>query len=359
MKILDRYIIREFLKVFAICVLGFLFIFLLVEATERIKDYAKYNPGPGVMLTYFLVQVPAYLVFVVPLGILMGGMLSLLTMARNSEVIAMQANGIDALAMARPVLLVGLIASASLFMLNETLIPRANRAGERILNQIRGVRDSTLVKKDQIWMRSPGSITHIGRFVVASRSLEHITVVSWDENYNFTERLFADKAVWRDNRWIFYGINKTSRLEDGRFTVQVIPSQTGPLTKPPKEFGRVEKPTKEMNLYQLSNYIKALDEEGLLPTRQLVDWHAKLAFPFVCLIMAGLSVPFAVKVSPRGGGASIGLGISVLVAFGYWVVNSTFVALGHGGFVPPIMAAWGANTIFGLLAASLLLQAGT
>ena len=339
--------------------MGFLFIFLLVEATERIKDYAKYNPGSLLMFKYFLVKIPAYLVFVVPLGILMGGMLSLLTMARNSEVIAMQANGIDALAIARPVLLVGLIASASLFILNETLIPWANRAGERILNEIRGVSDSTLIKKDQIWLRSPRSITRIGKFVAKTQSLEHITVIYWDQNYNFIERLFADKAVWSDNHWIFFGINKTVRLNDGRFTVQVIPSEIGPLTKPPSEFHRVEKAAKEMNLSQLSDYIRVLVNEGLIPTRQLVDWHAKLAFPFVCLIMAGLSVPFAIKVSPRGGGVSVGLGISVLVAFAYWVVNTTFIALGHGGFIPPIMAAWGANTIFGLLATSLLLQAGT
>ncbi len=357
MKLLDRYIIREFLKIFAICVMGFLLVFLLVEATERIKDYAKYNPSSWVMLKYFLVKMPAYLFFVIPLGILMGGMLSLLTMARNSEIIAMQANGIDALAIARPVLLIGLVGSAGMFLLNETMIPWANRTSERMLNEIRGVRD--LIQKDQIWIRSPRSITHIRKCGEAARTLEHITIVSWDQDYGFTERIYADKAMWRENHWMFYGVNRTVRSPAGSFVVQLIPSQVGPLTKTPPEFGRVERLAKEMNLTQLSEYIQTLEQEGHLATRHLVDWHAKLAFPLVCLIMAGLSVPFAIKASPRGGGVSIGLGISIVVAFGYWVVNTTFVAMGHGGLVPPIMAAWGANTIFGLLSTTLLLQAGT
>ncbi|MEW6350186.1 MAG: LPS export ABC transporter permease LptG [Thermodesulfobacteriota bacterium] len=357
MRVLDRYIIREFLKIFAICVMGFLLVFVLVEATERIKDYAKYNPSSWVMLTYFLVKMPAYLFFVIPLGILMGGMLSLLTMARNSEIIAMQANGVDALAIARPVLLIGLVGSVGMFVLNETMIPWANRTSELMLNEIRGVRD--LIRKDQIWIRSPRSITHIGKCGEGAKTLEHVTIVSWDEEYRFTERLYADKAVWRGNHWVFYGVNRTARVPAGRFVVQMIPSRVGPLGRTPADFGRVEQLAKEMNLTQLSQYLRTLEEEGHLPTRHLVDWHTKLAFPMVCLIMAGLSVPFAIKVSPRGGGVSIGLALSVLVAFGYWVVNTTFVAMGHGGFVPPIMAAWGANTIFGLLATTLLLQAGT
>ncbi|MCL4552541.1 MAG: LptF/LptG family permease, partial [Candidatus Marsarchaeota archaeon] len=106
-------------------------------------------------------------------------------------------------------------------------------------------------------------------------------------------------------------------------------------------------------------YIDKLSEEGQAPTRYLVDWHDKISFPLICLIMAALSVPFAVKVSPRGGGVAMGLALSLLVAFSYWILHSMFIALGHGAYIPPIMAAWAADLIFGLTATILLLQAGT
>ncbi|MBI5249676.1 MAG: LptF/LptG family permease, partial [Desulfomonile tiedjei] len=111
MRIIDRYITFEFLKVFTLCVLGFVLVSLLVEATDKIKFYFEHNPSGWLMAKYFLVKLPGYLFFTVPLGILMGGMLSLLMMARHSEIIAMQANGIDALSIARPVATIGLVAA--------------------------------------------------------------------------------------------------------------------------------------------------------------------------------------------------------------------------------------------------------
>ena len=109
-------------------------VFLLVELTDKMKYYFQYNPSGWLMMKYFLVKLPGYLFFAIPLGILMGGMLSLLLMARHSEIIAMQANGIDALSVARPVLLIGSAASLIMFVANETIIPWSNSYSEHIQN---------------------------------------------------------------------------------------------------------------------------------------------------------------------------------------------------------------------------------
>ncbi len=77
-------------------------------------------------------ELPGYSIFAIPLAILMGGMLSLLLMARHSEIIAMQANGIYALSVARPVLLIGSVASLIMFVANETVIPWSNSYSEHI-----------------------------------------------------------------------------------------------------------------------------------------------------------------------------------------------------------------------------------
>jgi len=141
--------------------------------------------------------------------------------------------------------------------------------------------------------------------------------------------------------------------------VESPPSMIGPLKKTPEDFDKIEISTKEMNMAQLGAYIDRITEEGQIPTRYVVDWHDKVAFPLVCLIMSALSVPFSIRVSPRGGGIAVGLALSLVVAFSYWIAHTLFIALGHGGYIPPVAAAWGANVIFGLGAAILLLQAGT
>lgn len=360
MKILDRYIIGEFLKVFALCLMGFILVMLLVELTDKIKYYFEFNPPGALMAKYFLVKIPGYLFFVIPLAILLGGMLSLFMMARRYEIIAMQANGVDALAIARPLLLAGLVGSGLMFAANETIIPWSNRYSEYVQEvEIAGRPDRTFFKRDQIWMRSPNSITHIRNFVTSNQTLERIDIVKWDENFQFTERIYADKAKWWHDHWVFYGVNITRVLPDGNFSVENVPSMVGPLDKPPDDFGRVERLANEMNLTELSAYMAKIAEEGQEPIRYEVDWHDKIAFPMVCLIMATLSVPFAIRAGPGAGGMALGLGLSIVVAFGFWIVHTMFIALGHGGYLPPIAAAWGANVIFGLSALMLLLHAGT
>jgi len=360
LKILDRYIIREFLKVFFICLMVFVFVFLLIEITDKIKYYFQFNPPGFLMFKYFLVKIPGYLFFTLPMAILLGGMLSLLTMAKHSELIAMQAGGIDAISIARPVILVGLIGSAVMFLANETIIPWSNRYSEYIQNvEISGRKETTFVRFDQMWLKAPDSITHIRKYDKPNHTLAKVSVIRWDNDFNFVERLFADKARWWKDQWIFYGVNRITKTQDGRFIVDTIPSMKGPLDKTPEDFEKGETPTKEMNLTQLGELIERLTSEGQTPTRYLVDWHDKIAFPFVCLIMAALSVPFAVRVGPRGGGVAIGLAGSLVIAFSYWILHTMFMALGHGGYIPPVAAAWAANTLFGLAAGIMLLNAST
>ena len=61
LTILDRYIGKEFLKVFALCVMGFILVFLFVEITDKIKYYFQHNPSGWLMTKYFLVKTPGYL----------------------------------------------------------------------------------------------------------------------------------------------------------------------------------------------------------------------------------------------------------------------------------------------------------
>ncbi len=194
-KIIDRYIMTEFLKVFGICVMGFVLVLLLVEITDKIKYYFEYNPPGWLMFKYFLVKIPGYMFYAIPMGILMGGMMSLLMMARHSEIIAMQANGIDALDVARPVLLVGMAASVIMLLADETVIPWSNRYSEYIQNvEIAGKPDTALFKSDEIWMRSPDSIIHVGKFDKSTFTLEQLTIVTWDRELCLFQAYFRGQS---------------------------------------------------------------------------------------------------------------------------------------------------------------------
>ena len=83
-----------------------------------------------------------------------------------------------------------------------------------------------------------------------------------------------------------------------------------------------------------------------------VDLYTKLSFPLVSLIVVLIGIPFAFSMGKRG--ALVGLGLSMAIVVIYWVALSVFRSLGSAELLSPLLAAWGANLIFGLMGLYLL-----
>ena len=108
---------------------------------------------------------------------------------------------------------------------------------------------------------------------------------------------------------------------------------------------------------QLRAYIQELRASGYNVLEHEVGLQRKIAFPFVTLVMTLIAVPFAVTTGRRG--AMYGIGVGIVLALVYWTMLSVFAALGEGGMIGPILAAWAPNLIFGAAAAYLLLTVRT
>ena len=81
----------------------------------------------------------------------------------------------------------------------------------------------------------------------------------------------------------------------------------------------------------------------------MVELQRKVAFPLVTLVMTLLAVPFAVTTGRRG--ALYGIGVGIVLAIVYWLTLSVFGAMGAGGLIAPMLAAWAPNILFGAAAA--------
>jgi lipopolysaccharide export LptBFGC system permease protein LptF len=112
-----------------------------------------------------------------------------------------------------------------------------------------------------------------------------------------------------------------------------------------------------MTYGELRYYIQELRASGFNVTKHEVALHRKIAFPWVTVIMTLIAIPFAVTTGRRG--ALYGIGIGVALALGYWVTLSVFVAIGQGGAITPLLAAWAPNALFGAAAAYMLLTVRT
>ena len=95
--------------------------------------------------------------------------------------------------------------------------------------------------------------------------------------------------------------------------------------------------------------------EGYDPTPYRVELQKKIAYPVLNVITVILGIPFALRFS-RHGGIAMGVGISVVLGFVYWVLFAVTVSVGQSGLLPPFAAAWSANLLFGGLGLYLLLR---
>jgi lipopolysaccharide export LptBFGC system permease protein LptF len=141
-------------------------------------------------------------------------------------------------------------------------------------------------------------------------------------------------------------------------SVKYTPFSEQELRLEPPNYFKNDEPIAELMTYaELRDYITRLRASGANIVPQLVALHRKVAFPFVTIIMTLLAVPFAVTTGRRG--AMYGIGVGLVLAIVYWITLSVSGALGAGGVLPPVLAAWTPNILFGAAAGFLLLTVRT
>ena len=154
-------------------------------------------------------------------------------------------------------------------------------------------------------------------------------------------------------------LSTTIRPNAVRTSVEYTPFGERQLSlEPPAYFKSDEPDADRMTYAQLENYVALLQASGSLNVvPYLVRLQRKIAFPFVSLVMTLLAVPFAVTTGRRG--AMYGIGAGLVFALIYWTALSIFGALGSGGWISPLLAAWAPNILFGAVAIYLLLTVRT
>ena len=94
MKIVDRYILREFLKVLLFGIIALILVSTIVDLFERVDNIVRNHSPLSVSITYFLARIPQVVLMVTPIAMLLATLLVTGTFARNSEIIAMLASGV-------------------------------------------------------------------------------------------------------------------------------------------------------------------------------------------------------------------------------------------------------------------------
>ena len=346
MKIVDRYLINEYLGNLLFITLSLISLFLIIDFFEKFRMFLSNHATFGQMGSYFFFRLPMIISQILPAAILLASLVTCGYLSRHSEITAMKANGISLYRIALPILTIAALTSLLIFFLNEWVTPHTNDRAKNIrLIEVQKQRSLGSFKQDQIWYRGQKGIYNFRLFDAQTSTLQGITIHYLDREMKLVMRLDAERGEWTEGRWLFHNVLIT-RFDDGEFPVlSRVKQQVVDLPEKPSDFQEVQKDVEVMGYFELKRYIRKLQSEGYDATRYVVDLHGKIAFPLVSIILAVIGVSFSLR-SERSGGIAQGIGAGLVIGFSYWLVYAFGMSLGRSGTLPPIVAAWFANILF-------------
>ncbi len=365
--ILDDYVIREFIKTFALVLVTFVMLMLLFTFFELLGDIIR-NRTPFITVGEYLVDLsPSMIYTIAPLSVLIAVLVVFGSLNRSNELTAMKATGISLYRIVVPILAIASVLAVSLFAFDETYIPTANRKQEALRSIIKGKPAQTFQRPDQKWIfgaekpDEPNHIFYYQLFDSDKDSFGNISIFEFAPNtFTLSRRIFASSAHWepRIHQWVFeHGWERTfSGVEIQSYRPFEVSTFAG-IHEPPGYFKKETRQSSEMSFVELNHYIGDLRQSGFDTMRLRVALNHKLAYPLITLVMAVLAVPFALSMGRSGSLAGIGVAISVAIA--YWVVAGTFEAMGNVNMLPALFAAWFPDVLFALAGSYLLLRTPT
>jgi LPS export ABC transporter permease LptG/LPS export ABC transporter permease LptF len=361
-KILDVYTAQQYVRIFALAVFAALGIFYISTFIDLADKLFRGSATTALLLRFFYYQTPQYVYYIIPIACLLATLVTVGLMTKNSELIVMKACGMSLYRVAAPLILLAVLASAALFGLQEVVLAHANTEAERLNGIIRGwpAPPSSAVNR---WMASvSGDFYHYDFFDSRTGAFSRFTRYQLArETWRLSEVTYADSVSEPSGRsatsspewhwqkgWVRtltqarpQGATKTT-VTYVRFADRVLPLES-------KDYFNTEDPDPDkMSYAQLAAYVSQLKARGFNALPNTVKLQRKVAFPFVTIIMTLLAVPFAVTTGRRG--AMYGIGIGIALSIAYWVTLNVFGAIGEGGVLTPMLAAWAPNLIFGAAA---------
>ena len=415
LRVLDGYILREFLIKYAILMLVFIMLFVLSDIYRDIDEFLDANAPWQMLVLYLFYRLPGNICFVMPISMLLGCMWTMATFGKNLEVTAMRASGVSLFRCGGAIFVMGLLMTGVNIYFNELLIPRTSVAAENVLaDQTKSKRNE---KKLLVYKSDDESRRWLFQLFVNDEKQENVTIKTvWTpgiaekllgtpgsaeyekrlqdifgkryaalpENSEKRQReinrlLYNRKMEFnvghahydRENRqWVFedgtfisYDRVEETLFKESRGTVLLHQ----PLAFTDLRFGQKdikETPQDILNAVQekdnLSSPVimKILRENPNMPHKVRCIYETvlyyRLAFPWACFLAVFLGVPLATRNERTGSMLAIISAIALIVI--YIVVAQLFLQIGKSGALNPAFCGFAPTIAFIVAGAAKILH---
>ncbi|RAP26607.1 hypothetical protein DID74_01670 [Candidatus Marinamargulisbacteria bacterium SCGC AG-333-B06] len=353
LKILDKYLIREFLFPFLLAVFGF----ALIGIVDILFYVVELSVLSGVSfittIKLLIYKLPAVMVLFFPMATLFACMLLFVRMAKDNELSVLRTSGIHAARIIFPVIIIGFAISYFSYLFNEAVVPMSNQAADTLIKRELRKSPPPNIAENTVFNDSDRFfyIKHI-----RNDSMENIMVI--EKTFQNPRLIIAKEGSWKDFKWTLFNGTLQEFDEEGHLKYSnTFDEMRIHVNQNIRSYYSRQKKAKEMDSGELKDKIQRLDESGLSSNYYQIEYHLKKSLPMTCLIFVLIGIAYCfsfVRTGKDWWGVIIAICVSVLTVGLYFVLLAISRAFAKGGMISPIIGAWTPNVIYGTIASYLI-----
>lgn len=344
-----RYIARKFWGPFFFALGVFAALVVLGDTFEKMKNLNNGAATIGAILSYSLATFPNWLATIMPVACLLGAISVISEMVANGEWTACVAGGFSPKQLFMPIITCITVVVLLTMVIQEFVVPPLNLKAQAIYyTRIKPQNGFNRYEENDVALKvSPTQMLFAKTVDLHEGIMRQVTLETYnDDSWNISQQIVAGKMVWDDARHAWFFENGTRRVfveatetEETHFNKEI-----SPLTMPPQDMSVSRTEAKLLSIRDLSTRIQFFKSSGLASYSAETERQAKLATPFVTLIMCLLGMPFAI--SMRRKSKILNILASMVIAFTFWWLISMFTSIGENGYINPYVAGWGPVVFF-------------
>ena len=351
MKILDRYLVKQFLQSIFFGLLAFTLLFVVIDLMENLGDFLDQDVPTRLIIQYYIVFIPEMIRLMTPVAVLLASLFTAGKMANTNELTAIKISGVSLYRFMAPFIITSLLISIFSIYFGGYIVPLANK--QKIFIEQNSMKKGIVYFGNNIFFQDSSTrIVTINYYDVSQGQANQVSIQEFNPNDktklvsrtdSFRMKYDPAKKSW----FVYDGITRT--FTDSTETIEKFAvKEFKDLNFKPDDVIQKQRKPEEMTLTDLKNYAHEQLRTGNDPTSTQIEYQSRIAFAFASVIVVLFGLP--ISANRRRGGLAIQFGINLLITFIYLVFMKVSQAFGKSGVLNPLITAWLANFIF-LLAA--------
>ncbi len=349
MKLIDRYIIKQFLSHFFFALVAIIMIFIIIDLMENVDDFIDAGTAVNVAIAYYIYFIPEMIKSMIPVAMLLSSLFTTGKLASQNELVAMKAGGVSLYRFMIPFLAIGIIVTGFTIYFNGWIVPLANSEKYHIEREhlAKGTRTDT--DRYNIFIQdSPVRFLSLGYYDESTRSVSRVSIQEFsDTNLAVMARRYDAARMEWDSEERIWTLHRGTVREFSEYTEQMQTFDRLPMENlffNPEDIAKKQLQPDEMNYFELREFIQSQRRAGQQTARWEVDYYSTIAFPFASLIVILFGVPFSAQ--KRRGGMALQFAVGVLITFLYMAFMEITSTFGQSGQYNTLLMAWLPNLFF-------------